>query len=319
MTSTTGNIVTTLTPTNNASVYGDMEVFANTLAASVQALDAQFSATPVGKGAISAVAGLVPIVNNKVGTVTVVSGGSGYTTAPAVTLSGDVGNADAVLTAVLAAGGSIKSVTVGGSGTGYKFNDPLVFTGGAGSNAAGYAVTDYLGNITGCVITNGGTGYTSAPSVAVTTAGGSGNTLTAVVGKAVASVTVTGAGSGFAAAPKLTFAAPSGTGGHTATGKANLTANVAVCVLTLAAPVAGLPSAQVLVSSTPDVYAPGQDGQSIFVFDTVGAAHTVTTPASALNGASHIATFGGDIGDSIKLVAYKGVWYVAGSTGVTLS
>lgn len=48
---------------------------------------------------------------------------------------------------------------------------------------------------------------------------------------------------------------------------------------------------------------------------SVGAfAHTVTTPANALNGSKHIATFAA-VGDSIELFAYNGVWYiVAGNT-----
>lgn len=77
--------------------------------------------------------------------------------------------------------------------------------------------------------------------------------------------------------------------------------------LTLAAPVAGLPSAG------------GNDGQHMFVIDTTGHAHTVTTPTNAINGSKHVITFGGTAASFVELRAYNGVWYVLAQSGVTLS
>lgn len=77
--------------------------------------------------------------------------------------------------------------------------------------------------------------------------------------------------------------------------------------LTLALPTAGLPSAG------------GDDGKELEIVSTTAYAHTVTTPASGLNGASHIATFGTAVGNNIRLKAYSGGWYVISSIGITLS
>jgi hypothetical protein len=78
--------------------------------------------------------------------------------------------------------------------------------------------------------------------------------------------------------------------------------------ISLAAPVAGLPSAG------------GNDGQSLTIIAIDAEAYVVTAPANAINGSKHIATFGGAVGDSIDLVAYGGVWYQDGTPlGVALT
>lgn len=77
--------------------------------------------------------------------------------------------------------------------------------------------------------------------------------------------------------------------------------------MTLATPVAGLPSAG------------GNDGMVITVVDTTGKAHTITTAANKINTNKLTATFGGTIGQFITLNAYNGIWYVSASSGITLS
>lgn len=76
---------------------------------------------------------------------------------------------------------------------------------------------------------------------------------------------------------------------------------------TLAAPIAG-PQAN-----------GGQDGQILRITSATAFAHTVTTPANALNGAKHIATFAGAVGNGIELHAYNGQWIVFMNNGITLS
>jgi hypothetical protein len=76
---------------------------------------------------------------------------------------------------------------------------------------------------------------------------------------------------------------------------------------TLAVPTAGLPSAG------------GDDGRELTVIDTAGHAHTVTTPANGINGNKHVATFGGTTGQFGTFISYNGVWYLAASSGVTLT
>jgi hypothetical protein len=90
-------------------------------------------------------------------------------------------------------------------------------------------------------------------------------------------------------------------------GKVVVITKAGVAAMTLAAPVAGLPTAG------------GDDGKVLRVVSATAQAHTITTPAAKINGASAIATFAAAIGNGITFVAYNGVWYVSGSTGITLS
>jgi hypothetical protein len=110
---------------------------------------------------------------------------------------------------------------------------------------------------------------------------------------------------GVASAPSVNPVAASGAvapgGGNYAITKSG------VAAITLALPTAG------------SLANGGQDGQKMIFFDTGGHAHTITTPASGINGADHIATFGGAVGDFIELIAYNGVWYALASSGITLS
>jgi hypothetical protein len=208
-----GTGVTSITVTGGGSGY--------TSAPDVQITDS------TGTGA-TAVANL----DKGVASVTVTAGGSNYTSAPTVGFSGGGGTL-AAGTAVLATSGGIKSVTVGGSGTGYTNGDPLIFTPTSGGSGAAGHISVTTGNITGVVMTAAGSGYITAPTVTVTTSGGSGNTLTAVIGKAVASVTMTVAGSGYTSAPTVAFTSGGGTG---ATGTAVMENLADVLSVTVTAP-----------------------------------------------------------------------------------
>lgn len=71
--------------------------------------------------------------------------------------------------------------------------------------------------------------------------------------------------------------------------------------------------------------APVADGQRVTVQDTTGHAHTITTPANDINGASHVVTFqsGSPLASAVaafvELIAYNGSWWVLASSGVTIS
>ena len=90
-----------------------------------------------------------------------------------------------------------------------------------GTGCATFSVVMGVGSVT---VTNGGTGFTSAPTVTFANGGGSGAAATANVNQAVTSVTVTNPGSGYGSAPIVTFAAPPS--GTTATGIATITSTV---------------------------------------------------------------------------------------------
>jgi hypothetical protein len=77
----------------------------------------------------------------------------------------------------------------------------------------------YLNNmnftgVSGVVVTNGGTGYTSAPAVAFAGGGGAGAAGTAIINAAgaVVGVTITAPGSGYTGAPVITFTGGAGSG-----------------------------------------------------------------------------------------------------------
>lgn len=75
--------------------------------------------------------------------------------------------------------------------------------------------------------------------------------------------------------------------------------------LTLAAPTAGT-----------------DDGKTLTIIDTYGAAHTVTQTTPGFNAgstSSDVGTFGGAKGDGLVLLAYQGVWLVVNNVNVTLA
>jgi hypothetical protein len=78
--------------------------------------------------------------------------------------------------------------------------------------------------------------------------------------------------------------------------------------LTLVAPTAGLPAAG------------GDDGKQLRITAATAHAHTVTTPADAINGADDTVTYAA-VGDTVLLTAYNGVWYatLGGPTPAALS
>jgi hypothetical protein len=68
-------------------------------------------------------------------------------------------------------------------------------------------------NIAAITLTNGGTGYTTAPAVAISGGGGSGAGATATVtGGAVSGINLTSAGSGYTSTPTVTLSGGGGTG-----------------------------------------------------------------------------------------------------------
>lgn len=92
------------------------------------------------------------------------AGGTLYTSAPGVTISGG-GGSGATGHLTLAPTGSVKSIALVLPGTGYTDDFTLSFTGGGGTGAAGLA--HVAGVITGINITEPGSGYTVVPGVMI--------------------------------------------------------------------------------------------------------------------------------------------------------
>jgi len=78
------------------------------------------------------------------------------------------------------AAGALAALAVTNAGSGYTTAPTVAITGGGGTGATATATVSG-GSVTGFNITNAGTGYTSAPTVALTGGAGTGATATALV------------------------------------------------------------------------------------------------------------------------------------------
>ena len=110
--------------------------------------------------------------------IVVTNAGTGYTTAPTVTITGDGTGA----TANAAIGTStVTGIIVTAAGSGYKVAPTATLSGGSGTGATVGSVTIGTSTISGITVTNPGSGYSSAPTVTFTGGGGSGAVATATV------------------------------------------------------------------------------------------------------------------------------------------
>ncbi|MEZ0212424.1 MAG: glycosyl hydrolase family 28-related protein [Xanthobacteraceae bacterium] len=123
----------------------------------------------------------------------IVSPGSGYTSAPTLSVVGGGGTGVTATAAV--SGGKITGVTITGDGSGSTYTtDPEVIVSGGGG--AGGQIEIRMG-IDAVTVTNGGTGY-SSPTVSISGNGGTGATATASQsGGVITAVAVSNAGAGF--------------------------------------------------------------------------------------------------------------------------
>ena len=229
--------------------------------------------------------------------VKVANGGSGYTSAPSVSIAstntvGGGASASATL------GLSSASFTLNSGTTTYTVAPNVTISGGGGSGATA-TVTLNAGLVSGIVITNPGIGYTTAPTLAfsggtVLAAGtnptASGNASNFVV----SSVTVTASGSGYTAGPSLAF---SGGGGSGAAATAILPFVVipAETYITAVTPTSITLSAKPTISSDPGVKMPlnietselivhhyGQGNLNIGANITGSGAFTIAGPSTAV-------------------------------------
>jgi hypothetical protein len=143
--------------------------------------------------------------------ILITNAGSGYTSAPTITLT-------AATTAAAAesflAGGSVISASIGTTGQDYAYAPRVDFSGGNGTGATGTAVMSG-GRVVGINITNGGTGYTAAPTITFTTGTGAAAYVILTNG-VITGFTVTDGGRDFGGTPRVKITSTEG-GGATAT------------------------------------------------------------------------------------------------------
>ena len=142
--------------------------------------------------------------------ITVTNMGAGYTTAPAVSFTDATGSGAAATAIVTFAVGSVTA-PAGGTGSGYLVGDVVNLTGGGGSGAAAAVATvTATGAILTVNVSSGGSGYTSAPTVSsITSALGTGAVLTpALAATGVVSAINVTNGGSYYTSPTVTIAAP---------------------------------------------------------------------------------------------------------------
>lgn len=160
------------------------------------------------------------IAYGQVRRVLVTNGGTGYTTTPDVSLIPDAGAAPSAI-AVLGYG--VSSVTVSSAGSGYLYPPAVLFgtTTSEGVDGGGAAGVAVLGRtLANIILTSPGSGYSTAPAISVTGGGGYGAYASATIGFSVSGATVGSGGSGYGPDTSLLFSG-NGTGatGHVVFGK----------------------------------------------------------------------------------------------------
>ena len=142
--------------------------------------------------------------------------GYGYLTAPTVSISTSPG-VDATAVAIMTSRSgigtakSIDKILLINPGGGY-IGIPTVTVPGTGIATAGITTLGSVGIVT---ITSGGSGYTTTPNVAITTAPSGGTDATAeavMVGGTISAIRISNAGSGYTTAPTITIGAATSIG-----------------------------------------------------------------------------------------------------------
>lgn len=159
-----------------------------------------------------------------VGQTGIISGGSAYTSAPAVIISApNTANGVQATASCTITANAVSSILITEAGTGYTSSPTITFNGGGGSGANAVAgITTFATGTVSVLVTGGGTGYTNVSNLTVTISGGGGANATAqgiIAGNIVTQVVMTNVGSGYTNTSNITVTIAGG-GGSNATAKA---------------------------------------------------------------------------------------------------
>ncbi|NBV87388.1 MAG: hypothetical protein EBS01_14255, partial [Verrucomicrobia bacterium] len=137
--------------------------------------------------------------NGSVGSLNLLTGGSGYSVAPTVTIFGD---AQVLATGSATISGPVSRVLVTSGGSGYSSAPTVSFSGGSGLGATGTAVV-LNGSVVSVTVTGGGSAYQSEPTVAFSGGGGTGAAARAFINGTVVGISLSVAGSGYTFTPTV--------------------------------------------------------------------------------------------------------------------
>jgi hypothetical protein len=207
-----------------------------------------------------------------VGSIGIVSKGSGYTSAPSVVISApnQTNGVQATAIATISAN-AVSSVTLLEAGSGYTSSPTITFNGGGGSGANAVAsITTFAQGTVAVLVTNGGVGYTSNPTVTISGGGGANAAGQAITsGNIVTQVIMTNVGSGYTNQANITVSISGGSGSN-ATAKAIVNTNSNSGIQSF--------SGRVWISSGRTIYYSAAGSYSDFV--TVSAGTVVLTDAT---------------------------------------
>lgn len=258
----------------------------------------------------------VNLSGGHVASIAITDGGTGYTSAPGVTIAGGGGTGATANATVI--GGAVTGITITNGGNNYG---PAVVFDNTGTNGTGATATATVTNgaVTSIQLGSGGSGYTSVPAVTLSGGGGAGATATAILaGTSVASVSFAGTNNNYTylgGAPNLAF---SGGGGAGAAATATIANSFKVTSFTVTDSGAGY-------SARPDVVLSGGGGTGAVGTATMDASCTVALPSAGTytrtitqgGFVTHTATFsrscGTDVNTTVNLTIATG--YTCSSPG----
>lgn len=220
--------------------------------------------------------GTVVLSNGTVSSVSLVSGGGGYTGTPNVIVNGDGMNA--IVTAVLTPT-SISNIAVLDPGQGFGTVPNVTIDGNA--IATGSLAPTGIAQL---VVNNAGNSYTSNPTITVTPALDQNANIIIVppnivttVGYSLGSISITDGGSGYTSAPIISISAPQTGSGNTAIATANIGVNTGSITI------GSYPPAQDYYAvwkgytpSDPNIVRPYQDRMTTIINYFTGRGYTIT-------------------------------------------
>ena len=172
------------------------------------------------------------LFEGELGTVRVTNGGSGYTSAPTVTitppypegrydyaratLEARISNAEVTEVVVTDGGELYRGNQYYDYNTGTYIDHVITFdntgTGGSGAAAEPDTWNFFTGDVEEVTVTNGGSGYTSTPTVTFESSGQGTATGIATISQSVDSIIVSSGGTGYTSAPTVTLSGGGGSG-----------------------------------------------------------------------------------------------------------
>lgn len=169
-----------------------------------------------------------------VGAIFITNGGTGYTSAPTVTIGApnDANGVQATATCTITAN-VVTSISLTEAGSGYTVAPSVTFSGGGGTNAAAIAgIVDFKTGTVSALVTNGGSGYTNAANTVVTITGGGGTNAAAtavLAGGKISGVVITNPGQDYTNQSNLSITITGGGGaGATVKGIVNKEPNTGI-------------------------------------------------------------------------------------------